>query len=255
VRTDCPYCKYPMESGNRCLCCGAISEALPLASFLNLLAVDKGRLQAFLAAESDDDFLAALAFLSLREIEKAAPILRRLVRAEGPGSRAAALEREVRQHNLAIKWAKAVVARDRGLLGDRRIVLSIDDSPTVRRVMELTLERVGHFVVSVEDAELALERLSELRPDIIFVDLQLPGIDGFELCAKMRAEPTTRGIPVVVISGKAVADREAKSLRVGADAFLAKPTNPEILLGVVERLTLPRETVELELSMQHSIKR
>lgn len=253
MKLECPYCEYPAEAGERCLYCGGISEAVSLDRFLNIQGVDGERLSAFLAGDGHDDLHVALAHLSLRQIEQAGPILRRLVRAEGPGSRAAALEREVRQHNLAIRWAKAIVARDRGVLGNRRIILSIDDSPTVRRVMEMALERVGHFVVSVEDAEMALERLSELRPDMIFVDLQLPGIDGLELCGRIRAEPSTRGIPVVVLSGKSVPDRESKSMEAGADAFLAKPVSPETLLSEVERLTMARETIELQLSKQHSI--
>ena len=76
--------------------------------------------------------------------------------------------------------------------GDRKIILTVDDSPTVRRSLDLAFSGDGHVVVTAEDAEEALRAMSDTRPDIVFVDFQLPGIDGLDLCRRLRAEATTR---------------------------------------------------------------
>ncbi|MCH9649557.1 MAG: response regulator [Deltaproteobacteria bacterium] len=240
---ECRFCNWVSLHGPPCTSCGGIDHITRLADFLRLRGVDQERLQAIatklaeLPESPENLILQACAELSLGHLQTALPLLRRASRGESAASPLRKLLEEVDQHRRGENLAHALLARERGELGDRKIILSVDDSATVRRVLEMAFTRQGHLVVSVEDAEKALESLSELRPDIVFVDFQLPGLDGLGLCRRLREESSTQELPVVILSGKVGTEFLDLTRRAGANSFVRKPASPEILLELLGRLT------------------
>jgi two-component system, OmpR family, alkaline phosphatase synthesis response regulator PhoP len=115
-------------------------------------------------------------------------------------------------------------------------VLVVDDEPDVLLLCRLNLEQRGHQVLEAPNGDVALERAHEGAPDLVVLDLMLPGIDGYEVLRSLREDETTARIPVVVLTAKSLqADRD-RSHELGAAAFLTKPFLPEDLCDVVDRV-------------------
>lgn len=108
-------------------------------------------------------------------------------------------------------------------------VLVVDDDPINRLLLKRGLEQEGLTVEVAPDGRDALERLAGSPFDIVVLDILMPQIDGFEVLARMKADPGLRRIPVVVISGLDEMDSVVRCIELGADDFLAKPFNPVLL--------------------------
>ncbi|HEX5003812.1 MAG TPA: type II/IV secretion system protein [Gemmatimonadales bacterium] len=102
-------------------------------------------------------------------------------------------------------------------------VLLVDDEDQLRRVMKDLLEREGYLIHEARDGVEALDQVDRVAPDIIVLDLNLPGLDGYGVLAKLRSRPTTQGIPVIVLTAKGDEDNEVRVFELGADDFLTKP--------------------------------
>ena len=102
-------------------------------------------------------------------------------------------------------------------------VLLVDDEDQLRRVMKDLLERDGYRVHEARDGVQALDQVDRVAPDIIVLDLNLPGLDGYEVLTKLRSRPTTEDIPVIVLTAKGDEDNEVRVFELGADDFLTKP--------------------------------
>jgi len=102
-------------------------------------------------------------------------------------------------------------------------VLLVDDEDQLRRVMKDLLERDGYLVHEARDGVQALDQVDRVAPDIIVLDLNLPGLDGYGVLAKLRSRPTTEDIPVIVLTAKGDEDNEVRVFELGADDFLTKP--------------------------------
>ncbi|MFJ4839545.1 response regulator transcription factor [Streptomyces sp. NPDC088746] len=109
-------------------------------------------------------------------------------------------------------------------------VLVVDDDPTVAEVAAGYLERAGYDVGRADDGPAALEHFAALRPDLVVLDLMLPGMDGFEVCRRMRA----RGpVPVIMLTARGDEDDRILGLETGADDYVTKPFSPrELVLRV-----------------------
>jgi CheY-like chemotaxis protein len=114
-------------------------------------------------------------------------------------------------------------------------VLFIEDDPTVAQMYRLKLELDGYRVVMAKDGEEGLRMASELRPDIIFLDIRLPKRDGFAVLEAIRDDPGTQDIPVVILSNYGERDLVERGLRLGAQEYLIKSqTTPADLARGVE---------------------
>ena len=89
--------------------------------------------------------------------------------------------------------------------------------------MKDLLERDGYLVHEARDGVQALDQVDRVAPDIIVLDLNLPGLDGYAVLAQLRSRPTTQGIPVIVLTAKGDEDNEVRVFELGADDFLTKP--------------------------------
>ena len=116
---------------------------------------------------------------------------------------------------------------------DKRTVLVIDDSPTIRKILSLTLEDAGYSVISETDGESALRRLSDLVPDVVLLDIAMPGIDGYETCKRIKADSRTARLPVVMLSGKDALFDQVKGHMAGATEYLTKPFEAATVLAAV----------------------
>src|SRR5688572_3007434 len=121
-------------------------------------------------------------------------------------------------------------------------VLVIEDNPANLRLAALLLRNVGHIVSSAVDAESGLTMARNDRPDLILMDLQLPGMDGMAATALLKQDPATAAIPVIALTAMAMkADRE-KTRRAGCDAYIAKPLRYRDLYAAIDALLLKART-------------
>ena len=110
-------------------------------------------------------------------------------------------------------------------------VMVVDDSLTVRKITGRLLEREGYEVVTAKDGVEALERLSQARPDVMLIDIEMPRMDGFDLTRNLRADPRLAKIPVIMITSRTADKHRAYAQELGVNVFLGKPYREDELLG------------------------
>jgi twitching motility two-component system response regulator PilG len=115
----------------------------------------------------------------------------------------------------------------------RRTVMVVDDSPTIRQILGLTLKRAGYTVVAEPDGLAAIERLTQMVPDLILLDIAMPKLDGYEVCKRIKLDPRTAGVPIVMLSGKGAFFDKVKGHMAGATEYLTKPFETPAVLAVV----------------------
>ena len=131
---------------------------------------------------------------------------------------------------------------------DRRAmrIMVIDDSKTIRRTAETLLSREGFDVITAQDGYEALGMVVRHRPDLVFVDIMMPRLDGYQTCALIKRHPDFRRIPVVLLSSKDGLFDRAKGRLVGSERYLTKPFTREELLEAVSAFTAERESAAVE---------
>lgn len=116
-------------------------------------------------------------------------------------------------------------------------ILVVDDSATVRKLISGKLEKSGHEVVCATDGIEALERMKEFVPDLVLLDINMPQMDGYQVCKMIRANEATKDIPVVMISGKDGFFDKVRGRMAGTTGYITKPFGPETLMKTVETYT------------------
>lgn len=114
-------------------------------------------------------------------------------------------------------------------------VLVIDDSNTIRRSAEIFLKQGGHEVVLAEDGFDALAKVNDCQPDLIFCDILMPRLDGYQTCAIIKRNAKYAGVPVVMLSSKDGVFDKARGRMVGAQDYLTKPFTKDQLLKAVQQ--------------------
>jgi twitching motility two-component system response regulator PilG len=112
-------------------------------------------------------------------------------------------------------------------------VLVIDDSNTIRRSAELFLKHAGCSVILAHDGFAALTEITEHNPDVIFVDIVMPRLDGYQACALIKRNPKFRSTPVIMLSSKDGVFDRARGRLVGSDEYLTKPFTRDDLVNAV----------------------
>lgn len=130
-------------------------------------------------------------------------------------------------------------------------ILVIEDIPEMAELISLYLKKADMSVTAVGTAELALEKLKNTVPDLVILDLNLPGMSGFEFLQHFRARYKTT-IPVIIVSARDADDDIIKGLGIGADEFVTKPFSPRVLVARVQ--TNLRRHAETEAAAEESIK-
>jgi len=122
------------------------------------------------------------------------------------------------------------------------VVLLVDDEDQLRRAMRDLLERQGYSVLEAKDGAEALAEIDRANPDLVILDLNLPGVDGYSVLAQVRSREITRNLPIIVLTAKGDEDNEVRVLQLGADDFLTKPFRARALAARLET-TLARRRV------------
>jgi two-component system cell cycle response regulator DivK len=117
-----------------------------------------------------------------------------------------------------------------------RRILVIEDHEDNRRIVRDLLTAAGYAVLEAVTGEEGLAAAEAQRPDLVLVDVDLPGMDGYEATRRLRTHPELRAVPVVVVTAYALSGDEAKAFAAGCDAYVAKPFSPRALLATVRGL-------------------
>jgi len=120
---------------------------------------------------------------------------------------------------------------------DNLKIMIIDDSKTIRRTAETLLKKEGCTVITAIDGFDALAKIADHRPDIIFVDIMMPRLDGYQTCALIKNNTEFKSTPVIMLSSKDGLFDKAKGRIVGSDEYLTKPFSKSELLGAIQTHT------------------
>ena len=116
-------------------------------------------------------------------------------------------------------------------------ILVVEDQDSIRRMIEALVQARGYQVTAVSSGAKAIDLALTDAPDMVLLDLNLPGqYDGFDVCQRLRAEPTTRTVPVVIISAMDDDESRSRATAAGATAYYTKPFSPIALLKEIDRL-------------------
>ncbi|QYC39056.1 Alkaline phosphatase synthesis transcriptional regulatory protein PhoP [Nonomuraea coxensis DSM 45129] len=115
-------------------------------------------------------------------------------------------------------------------------VLVVDDDEVIRQLIAVNLNLEGFEVETATDGQDCLDRVREVKPDVITLDVMMPHLDGWSTAEKLRTEPDTSHIRVVLVTARAQDDDRRRGLGIGVDAYLTKPFDPAELIEVVREL-------------------
>lgn len=117
-----------------------------------------------------------------------------------------------------------------------RRVMVVDDEPFILRSLVYVLKKEGYDVASAEDGNDALLQVRESRPEILFLDVMMPKMDGFELCRIIKSDPELREIYVILLTAKGQAKDRESAAQAGADEYITKPFRPSLVIEKVRAL-------------------
>ena len=120
-------------------------------------------------------------------------------------------------------------------------ILLVEDNEQNRYLATFLLEQRGHEVVHAESGPRGLELAAAARPDLILLDIQLPGMDGHAVARALKADPALQRIPIVAVTSYAMSGDREKVFAAGAEGYIEKPINPETFVDEVERFLLPAQ--------------
>lgn len=122
-------------------------------------------------------------------------------------------------------------------------ILAVDDQRHIARLVEYHLTHAGYDVVVAYDGAEALEKVQEAHPDLVILDVMLPKIDGFEVLRRLKEDPETEPIPVIMLTARGQSEDALQGYEGGAQWYLSKPVDPEQLLAFVKNVLGPFSTL------------
>jgi CheY-like chemotaxis protein len=125
---------------------------------------------------------------------------------------------------------------EKGNMMDNKTVLVVDDAPLNRKLIRTLLEMKKIRVIEAQDANQALEIIRNRRPDLVLMDLQLPGLDGLEATRALKADPGTADIPVVILSAGSIPEDDSRMREAGCAGLILKPFSAEDFMSTVSSL-------------------
>ncbi len=121
----------------------------------------------------------------------------------------------------------------------KRKFLLIEDNEQNRYLVNFLLEQRGHEIVSAVSGPLGIELAGRVRPDLILLDIQLPGMDGYTVARAIKGDPALRAIPIVAVTSYAMVGDREQAMAAGCDGYLEKPINPRTFVADVEKYLRP----------------
>jgi twitching motility two-component system response regulator PilH len=177
-----------------------------------------------------------------KPVATSAPVARTLPPTPEPESVSepvTAVEPDVQAEPIGAPFGKERRQQDRQPAAEGVRILVVDDSPTIVLMLSRMLEQNGYEVIEAGDAETGMELARTSMPHLVFLDIVLPGMNGFEALRRLRRDPVTRSIPVIMISGNELATEQFYAQRIGADDFMKKPFSRSEVFLRIEKLLGP----------------
>ena len=112
-------------------------------------------------------------------------------------------------------------------------VLVVDDEPEITDIVEAFLSEAGYIVTAENQPTKAVDKVNEFKPNVILLDIMMPGMDGYDVCQQVKQLPGMAHVPIIFLTGKDRADDMGRSFKVGGDMFIKKPFSCERLLEIV----------------------
>lgn len=132
-------------------------------------------------------------------------------------------------------------------------ILAVDDEPSISKLVQVTLTKRGHEVITADNGVEALAFARTDKPDLIVMDVMMPTMDGFEVRKRLKADPTTKDIPIVFLTAVGTFEKQLSALQEGLEAYMTKPFTPSELADLVEGLLDPSKREET--AHETSVKR
>jgi len=130
-------------------------------------------------------------------------------------------------------------------------ILVVEDDPSALRLIQYTLQYEGYEVLTATNGLAGLKKAQNEEPDLVILDVMLPGMDGFEICHRLRGEPQTADLPILMLSAKAQEADKITGLKVGADDYVTKPADTAEIIRRVERLLAQKAAAGSKRTAQH----
>ncbi|HEY3443275.1 MAG TPA: response regulator [Paludibaculum sp.] len=224
VSWTCPLCATPSgQAARRCPTCKAIVGLVALEEYAANKGVNEelllGTVQVLEKRLAVEDSLErrvnlALLYLNMNRSAEALPHLRGAAQMRG---------------------ATPLLGRLTETLAARKLIVAIDDSLTVRKIVSITLERMGYRVMTALEGKCGIELVARERPDLILLDITMPGMDGYQVCKAIKQNQATKRIPVVMLSGKDGFFDKVKGRLAGATDYITKPFREATLAEAVKK--------------------
>ncbi|MBI5029113.1 MAG: response regulator [Chloroflexi bacterium] len=239
----CPFCHAVLQQKEQCLQCHMILSLGKIDQVLSNSSVDESRIRTTLVSyqtavrTNPNDFQAhyhlGLAYLNLKQLDQG---LYHLQQAQQIHSEDIELKRQVDwlvQRQVAAQLTNKHSAARKA--PSQKKILVIDDSPTICKLVAITLEKHGYHVVSAPDGLDGLAKINDTQPNLILLDITMPRMDGYQLCRIVKGNPETQNIPVIMLSGKDGFFDKVRGRAVGAASYITKPFEPDTLLQTVRK--------------------
>lgn len=124
-----------------------------------------------------------------------------------------------------------------GEIGDMaKKILVVDDEPHLVKLLQARLEKNGYSVIVASDGQEALDKTYQENPDLIILDIMLPHIDGYHVCKTLRSDEKYKAIPIIMLTGRTLAQDIKMGMELGAVSYVQKPFKPNVLLGIIQGL-------------------
>ena len=119
-------------------------------------------------------------------------------------------------------------------------ILVADDSVTIQKVVELTFSKEDFVLTQARSGEEAIRKAKEMRPDLVLLDLVMPDMNGYDVCAALRTEPALRSVPIILLAGTFESFDQQRGTQAGANDVVTKPFESQVLVGKVKQLLFAR---------------
>ena len=249
---DCPFC--PASNEPQAFECGSCHASLTLSDIESLLANERVNKEMVQQA-----VIQMEAQWNLREFNEAEltdlGIAHFNLRNYGPGIRYLQEASRLNPNNVILSGQinTLVIRLDERRRQDEiyeslpksksKTILVVDDSATVRKLISGKLEKSGHTVICAEDGIEGMARIEEQIPDLVLLDITMPRMDGYEVCKQIRANPASKDVPIVMISGKDGFFDKVRGRMAGTTGYVTKPFGPETLMKALETYLLHDEVI------------
>lgn len=118
---------------------------------------------------------------------------------------------------------------------EKNKILVVEDEESLLRLESILLTSKGYDVIGASNGQQALDAIMSERPDLVLLDIMLPEIDGFEVCSRIKSNPETERIPVIMVTAKKTGEDMARSEAVGADWYITKPFKSAMVIETIQR--------------------